>query len=132
MCYCWFCWFFLLWMLVLLYILRCSYAGCVCVCVYNQLLYLLLRLITYSLCSLVFSCNSLYFKVFFKVPICALLLQVILISFCMEYIFPYTHCLYVSLDLKGIACRQLICESCFCNHSARLSWLEHLIHLHLQ
>ena len=105
---------------------------CVCVCVYNQLLYLLLRLITYSLCSLVFSCNSLYFKVFFKVPICALLLQVILISFCMEYIFPYTHCLYVSLDLKGIACRQLICESCFCNHSARLSWLEHLIHLHLQ
>ena len=94
--------------------------GGVCVC--NQLLYLPLRLITCSLCSLLLSCNSLNFKVFFKVPICALLLQVI----------TYTHCLYVSLDLKGIACRQLICEAYFCLHSASLSWLEHLIHLHLR
>ena len=43
-----------------------------------------------------------------------------------------TFCLYLSLGLKWVSSRQQRYGSCFCTHSVSLSWLEHLIYLHLR
>ena len=67
---------------------------------YLQLLYLLLVLIPWSLCSaLDVSCNSLYFKVYFVwyENCCS---SFLLISICMD---PLTFSLYVSLGLKWVS-----------------------------
>ena len=41
----------------------------------------------------------------------------------MEYIFPLTFSLYVSLGVKWVSCRQPMYGSCFCIHSACLCLL---------
>ena len=66
------------------------------------------------------SCNILYFTVYF-VWYEDCYSSFLLLPICMEYIFHLlTFSLHVPLGLKWVSCRQHICGSCFCIHSASL------------
>ena len=90
---------------------------------YLQLLCLPLRLTPWSLCS-VLPCPLWYS--YFKVYVVLykdLYSSFLLLPICMEYIFPLTFSLYVSLGVKWVSCRQPMYGSCFCIHSACLCLL---------
>ena len=83
----------------LLYILRCSFVGCINI--HNSYIFLYLSLGHYVL-SFLASYNSSYSKV---------------------YVDPLTFSLYMSLGLKWVSCRQLIYGSYFFIHSVNLYFL---------
>ena len=88
---------------------------------YLQLLYLSLRFIPWSLCSLSLSLVTLFIlrsilsdmgidtPAFFCLPFA-----------CNIFFHTFTFSLYVSLGLKWVSCRQHTYWSCFCVHSSSL------------
>ena len=73
---------------VCLYVLTCSYVGCVDI--YQSYVFLLDWSLDHYVVSFIISCNILYFKVYFvwyKDCYCNFLL----LPICMEYIFPSSH-----------------------------------------
>ena len=95
---------------------------------YLQFLYLPLGLIPYLLCSVLISCDLLYFTVYF-VWYEDCYSSFLLLPICMEYIFHLlTFSLHVPLGLKWVSCRQHIYGSCFCIHSASLCLLVAAFH----
>ena len=90
---------------------------------YLYLLYLLFGLIPWLLCSILVSCNNLYFKVLFIwYEYCYS--SLFLTSICMEYLFATSHFQSVSLGLKWVSFRYHIYRSCFCIHSAILPLIK--------
>ena len=96
-------------------------------CKYLQLLYFLLGLIPWLLCSvLLFSCNSLFFLVCL---LWVLLLQLSSDIHLHRISFPSPFSVYLSVGLRSVSCRQPVYESCFCIHSTSLCLLVGEFHL---
>ena len=112
------CRFPLLWLLVFA---LCIEVLLFWVHMYLQLLYLLLGLISWSLCS-VLPCPFILKSILSDMTIATPAL--FWFPFAWNIFFhPHTCSLYVSLDLKWVSYRQHTYRSCFCIHSASLCLL---------
>ena len=120
MCY---CWFLLLWLLAFALYIEVPLCW---VHIYLQLLYLLLRLVPWSLCS-VLPCNILVTFFILKSILSDMTIATpafFWLPFAWNiFFYPLTFSLYVSLGLKWVSCRQHIYRSCFCIHLASLCLL---------
>ena len=106
--------------------LRCSYIGCIDI--YNCYVFLLDWSLDHYVVSFLIS-YLLYLRS---------ILSDMRIATLAFYCFPFawnivfhhlTFSLYVSLGLKWVSCRQRICGSCFCTHSASLCLLVGALNL---
>ena len=102
------------------YILWCSQVGCIYI--YNCYIFLE-RSFDHYVVSIFVSFHSLCFKVYFiNMSVATLAFFWSLFAWNI-FSQPFTFCLYVSLGLRWVSCRQHIQASCFCFHSASLCLL---------